>query len=423
LILLPLLVLLTGQTPRGGGFLWDFALMLGYACLAMMGVQFWLTARFKRASAPFGIDILYYFHRYLASIAYLLLLAHAGLLYAAFPAVVGALDPRSAAWSMTVGWMALLTFTALMVCSLWRKSLRIEYDRWRRWHTGLAVLGMVLAVGHVLGSASYLDPPWKRVLWTLMALSWLGLWIWVRLLRPWRLTRHPYRVTAVQREAGRTWTLTLEPEQPPVFAYRAGQFAWLSLRASPFALREHPFSFASSPTRKGSLAFTIKELGDFTSTIGTVQPGERAYVDGPYGHFGIDRYPDAGGFVFVAGGVGLAPIVSMLRALADNHERRPLWLFYGNRRADRIALREQLDQLAGHLDLRIVHVLSEPPGDWQGERGFISYEVMRRHLPEDLDGLHFFVCGPDPMIRLVESNLERFGVPLRRMHSEIFDLA
>jgi ferredoxin-NADP reductase len=48
---------------------------------------------------------------------------------------------------------------------------------------------------------------------------------------------------------------------------------------------------------------------------------------------------------------------------------------------------------------------------------------MRRHLPEDLDGLHFFVCGPDPMIRLVESNLERFGVPLRRMHSEIFDLA
>ena len=68
-------------------------------------------------------------------------------------------------------------------------------------------------------------------------------------------------------------------------------------------------------------------------------------------------------------------------------------------------------------------MLSEPPDDWAGERGLITEDIMRRHLPEDRRGLHFFVCGPAPMIRLVEGNLARLDVPLRRLHSEIFDLA
>jgi len=423
LIVAPLLVLLLGDTPRGGGFWWDFSLALGYACLAMMGVQFWLTARFKRAAAPFGIDIIYYFHRYLAAIAVLLMLAHAGILLTAFRAAVGAIDPRSAPLHMSLGWLALLAFVVLIASSLWRKQLRIEYDLWRRLHAALAVAGIAAAVLHVLGSGSYLEQPWKRALWAGLALSWLGLVMWVRLVRPWQLTRSPYRVAAVEREAGRNWTLTLVPEKPPEISYQPGQFAWLSLRASPFAMREHPFSMSSTPTRPGSLEFTIKELGDFTSTIGSIQPGEIAYVDGPYGHYAIDRHADAEGFVFVAGGAGIAPILGMLRALADRGDGRPIWLFYGNRCWDRVVRREELDAMASTMGLQVVHVLSEPPPDWAGESGFITLEVMRRHLPLDPTRLHFFVCGPDPMIRLVEANLTQLRVPLRHLHSEIFDLA
>lgn len=423
LIVAPLLVLLIGETPRGGGFWWDFALALGYASLAMMGVQFWLTARFKRAAAPFGVDILYYFHRYLAAIAVLLLLAHAGILLAGFREAVGRIDPRVAPWYMTLGWLALLAFVVLIASSLKRKRLRIEYDRWRRWHALLAVAGIVAAVLHVHGAGSYLEAPWKRTLWTVLALSWLALVLWVRLIRPWRLTRSPYRVLAVEHEAGRNWTLRLAAQKLPEIRYLPGQFAWLSLRASPFAMREHPFSMSSTPTRPGTLEFTIKELGDFTSTIGTFLPGEIAYVDGPYGHFEIDRHFDAQGLAFVAGGVGIAPVLSMLRALADRGDRRPLWLFYGNRRFERIVRREELDQLAGRLDLRVVHVLTEPPEDWSGERGFITVDVMRRHLPPDPARLHYFVCGPDPMIRMVEANLAELQVPLKHLHSEIFDLA
>lgn len=423
LIVIPLGVLLLGERPRGGGFWWDFALVTGYAGLAMMGVQFALTARFKRATAPFGIDIIYYFHRYLASIAFVLLVGHAALLYVKYPEVAGRIDPRHAPAYMTLGWLGLIAFAAILLTSLWRKRLRIEYDHWRRIHIVLAVVGIVVAVLHVEGAGSYLASPLKRALWTLLAVSWLALAIYVRLIRPARLKRHPWRVAEVRRERGRSWTLALEPLDGQVPAYRPGQFAWVTLRASPFAMREHPFSFASSPTRPGRVEFTVKELGDFTSRIGQIQPGETAYVDGPYGSFGIDRQPQAPGFIFVAGGVGIAPIMSMLRALADRGDRRPLWLFYGNRAWDRVVFREELEQLRGQLDLTLVHVLGEPPEGWTGERGYITREVMARHLPADPSALHAFICGPDPMIRLAERSLRELGLPLRHLHSEIFDLA
>ncbi len=423
LIVAPLAVLLLGERPPGGGFWWDFALALGYAGLAMMGVQFALTARFKRASAPFGIDIVYVFHRYLAGIAFLLLLGHAGVMLAKYPDALGRLDPRHAPAYLTLGWASLLAFAAIMASSLWRKRLRIEYDLWRRAHIVLAVLAMALAVPHVLGSGSYLHSPGKRLAWLALLLFWLGLVVYVRLIRPARLRRHPWRVTEVRKERGRSWTLALEPlhGEPP--AYRPGQFAWLTLRASPLAMREHPFSFSSSPTRPGRLEFTIKELGDFTAGIGGIETGEIAYVDGPYGAFGIDRQPDAPGYLFVAGGVGIAPIMSMLRALADRGDRRPLRLFYGNRDWRRVVFREELDALAERLNLRIVHVLGEPPPDWTGESGYIDAAVLARHLPEDVARWHCYICGPDPMIRLAERGLRGLGVPLRHLHSEIFDLA
>lgn len=423
LILVPLAVLLVGERPRGGGFLWDFALILGYAGLAMMGVQFALTARFKRATAPFGIDLIYYFHRFLAAAAFVLLLLHVLLLMWKYPDAVGDIDPRSAPNYMTLGWIAILGFAAIMLTSLLRKPLRIEYDRWRRLHVLLALLGVICAVLHVQGSGAYLEAPWKRALWSGLALSWLLLAVWVRLVRPALLLRQPWRVEDVRQERGRSWTLTLKPERGEIFDYHPGQFAWLTLRASPFALREHPFSFSSSPTRPGSIEFTIKELGDFTRTIGQIKPGERAYVDGPYGSFGVDRHPQAEGFVFIAGGVGIAPLMSMLRALADRAEQRPLWLFYGNRDWQRVAFREEIEQLASQLTLKIVHVLGEPPPDWQGERGYVDAGVLRRHLPAKHGALHFLVCGPEPMIRLAERSLAELGLPLKQLHSEIFDIA
>ena len=81
LVLAPLLVLKFGKVPPGLGFWWDFSMALGFAGLSMMGIQFILTARFKYLSAPYGIDIIYFFHRYLAIIAFTFILIHPVIIY------------------------------------------------------------------------------------------------------------------------------------------------------------------------------------------------------------------------------------------------------------------------------------------------------------------------------------------------------
>ncbi len=142
--------------------------------------------------------------------------------------------------------------------------------------------------------------------------------------------------------------------------FKFGQFAWLTLRASPFHIKDHPFSFSSSAACGDYIEFTIKELGDFTRTIKDIKAGEVAYLDGPYGVFTVDRYPQAMGFVFIAGGIGMAPIMSMLRTLADRNEQRSLLLIYGNKRWEDIMFKAELRTLQTRLNLRVVHVLNHP---------------------------------------------------------------
>jgi predicted ferric reductase len=422
LVLAPLVALKIGEAPPGSGFWRDFSKALGFAGMAMMGVQFVLTARFRRASAPFGIDILYYFHRYLAVLAFAVTLMHFLILRIGYAELLGTLNPLEAPWYMTAGRAALALFALMIVTSLWRKPLRIHYDEWRMLHIGLAVTAFLLGLAHIEGVGYYIEAPAKRWLWTGYTLFWLLLIVYVRLVKPWRMRGRPYRVAEVRQERGYSWTLALEPDGHAGMRFQPGQFAWLTLRASPWRVKEHPFSFSSSAAREDRLEFTIKELGDFTRTIKHTQVGEVAYLDGPYGVFSVDRYPEAPGFVFIAGGAGITPIVSMLRTLADRQERRPLWFFYGNKRWEEVTFREELETLKECLDLVLVHVLQEPPGDWRGESGYVTPAMLRKFLPADARRYEYFLCGPKPMSEAVQQGLRALRVPLGRIHFELFEL-
>lgn len=428
LVLAPLLALLVAPVPAGGGFLWDLSMALGFAGLAMMAMQFLLTARFKRATAPFGIDIIYYFHRYLGVVILAIVLAHPVLLVIDNPALAGWLNPFEAPPHIADGVWAVVALLVVMITSLARKALRLPYEAWRVIHLAGAVVAVGFAFWHIDAVRYYLDTPWKRGVWLAIAATWIAVVVYVRVYRPWQTWRHPYRVEAVAPERGDAWTLTLAPEGHPGWRFQPGQFVWLTLRASPFVMREHPFSLSSSAERAdGRVTVTIKALGDFTNTIGSVTPGETAYVDGPYGAFSIDRvgHPAPDGFVFIAGGIGVAPLMSMVRTLADRGDTRPVRLVYAYRRWERMTFREEIDALGVRLDLRFIPVLEEPPDDWTGERGWITADLLARHLPEEAAaraGLAYFVCGPEAMTQSVERQLAGLGVPASRVHSELFDL-
>lgn len=421
LVLAPLLALLFGEPPADAGFWWDFAIALGFAGLAMMGVQFVLTARFRRATAPYGIDIIYFFHRYLAIACSLLIAGHTVILIIQNPYFLHAFNPFTAPGHLFAGVASLAALLALACSSLWRKQIHLDYDAWRILHVILAVAAVVFAVVHVDGVGYYVASPPRRALWGLIVASWVAIAVWVRLVKPWQLLRRPYRVVGVTEERGNAWVLALEPVGHPGLAFQPGQFCWLTLRASPFAMKEHPFSISSAPEPQGLFEVTIKELGDFTRTIKLIEAGETAYVDGPYGAFSIDRH-DAPGYVFIGGGIGMAPLMSMLKTLAERGDDRPHVLIMCNSRWERATFREAVAALAERLNLTVVHVLEQPPAGWTGERGYPNLDILQRHLPANRASLEYFICGPTPMIAAVEDALSQLGVPIDHYHSELFDL-
>jgi len=242
LVATPVLILLIGPRQPGTGFWWDVSLALGYSGMGMMGIQFALTARFRRATAPFGIDTIYYFHRYLAVAALGLIVLHVGIVTMVNPAASGLINPRASTWYVNLGIAALFLFIVVVITSLLRKCLHIPYEVWRRSHGLMAAVAFVAAIAHILGSDTYIADAKVKALWTAFTAVWLLLIAYVRIFKPWRLKRRPYRVVDVRRERGRVWTLTVAPERHDGLSFRAGQFAWLTIAASPFAQREHPFA-------------------------------------------------------------------------------------------------------------------------------------------------------------------------------------
>ncbi|HVL59067.1 MAG TPA: ferric reductase-like transmembrane domain-containing protein, partial [Burkholderiaceae bacterium] len=144
----PLLPLLPQLAPPGRGFWWDFSMSVGFGALALFGTLFALTARFRRATLPFGIDVVYWFHRYLAIGAVGLAIAHYAIVRLMYPAALGAADPRIAPAAMTAGRIGLALLVLVIALSLLRRALRHDYDRWRRLHALMATAGFALALAH-----------------------------------------------------------------------------------------------------------------------------------------------------------------------------------------------------------------------------------------------------------------------------------
>ncbi|MFZ5796948.1 MAG: ferredoxin reductase family protein [Desulfobulbaceae bacterium] len=416
----PLFAMLIGPTPPGRGFWREFSVALGFAGLAIMGLQFFLTGRFRSLTAPYGIDVVYHFHRAVSLIAFSFILLHAGIIPLAGPETLHLLHPASSPWWMVAGIAGLLAFAVVIATSLYRKQLGLVYERWRGIHGTVAVVAVALAMTHIGGVGYYAQGYVKRGLWIALIIGWVLALAYVRLIKPMIMLRRPYRIEEVAKERGRSWTLTLRPEGHRGMNFMPGQFAWLTLGASPYSIREHPFSFSSSAMEPDRLRMTIKELGDFTSRIGEVRPGTRAYLDGPHGTFTIDRH-GAAGYVFIAGGVGITPVMSILRTMADRHDARPVLLLYGSIRWEEITFREELDELPARLNLRVVHVLEEPPEGWKGESGRITAELLARHLPADRMAREYFICGPEPMQKAIRNAMDRLGLPMEHVQSESFN--
>ncbi|MBV8990887.1 MAG: ferric reductase-like transmembrane domain-containing protein [Solirubrobacterales bacterium] len=418
-VLTPLVFAAIGASHPDHGFWTNFSVAPGFVGLAMMGLEFALVARFRPVAAPFGQDALLQFHRQIGYMGLAFILIHF-----AISAKWNELTLTNALHAPLLVWFGMVALAALVVLiatSVWRQRLRLSYEAWHIAHTVLALVLVVGALGHVFFVDEYVSSLWKQILWALMSAAFVALLVWVRLVKPRRALARPWRLERVSPEPGETTRLGLKPPPAVDFRFEPGQFAWFAIGRSPFSFTQHPFSLSSSAEHRDEVEVAVKALGDFTSSVRKLKPGTKVYVDGPHGVFSIDQ-DEGPGFGLIAGGVGIAGLISMLRTMADREDVRPVVLFYANNEWDGVAFRDELEGLKERLNLTTVHVLSRPSEAWTGETGYVTAEVLSRHLPPGYRRFQFFICGPDPMMDAVEAALVRLDVPPERVHTERFNM-
>lgn len=390
--------------------------LLAVSTLACAAV---LPSRLRSLTRSIGIEDVLGSHRLLGALAAAAVVFHLAVVLVADPTDLGRFDLVHA---NTAGRAGTLASLALLVLVAWALRPRPHWERWRTSHVVLAALVVALVGLHVWALRNLIEHPVMRAWFFALAAALAGVagyrWLWRRFV-----PRRPYRVREVDRESHDVVTLVLEPwyRRRYVFSFAPGQFAWLRLRPS-LRAESHPFSISSSAVPSTTLCFTVREVGDFSSRLAGLRPGDPVWLDGPHGAFSLDHMPTTG-LVMIAGGVGITPMMSMLRTLADRGDPRPHRLIAVARTPADLLFSDELAKLQTRLNLDVVGLVRYPDGvDIPGD---VDEELLVRMLPGPFRRaqLHYFICGSTPMVEAVLSVLQALDIPRRQIRTERFDVA
>lgn len=208
--------------------------------------------------------------------------------------------------------------------------------------------------------------------------------------------------------------LVLRLTEPDRLTFHAGQYVDLSIPGEEGVHRS--FSMANTPAQADRLEFMIKlyEGGRFSGLLaegGGLKVGQELHARGPYGMFTLrDSSPRR--LVFIAGGAGMAPIVSLLESMAEKGSTRDATYYYGARSQDDLFHLDEVEDLTRRLEgFRFVPALSEEDSSdgWEGETGLVTDVVER--LESDLSDVDAYLCGPPPMVDAAIAMLMARGTP------------
>jgi ferredoxin-NADP reductase len=201
----------------------------------------------------------------------------------------------------------------------------------------------------------------------------------------------------------------------PGFEFLAGQFFYITLEKN----RIKHFSFSDSPTEKEYIEFTTKMTGsEDKNAINKLKAGDKVRIRGPHGAF--TYMPDSRKIAFLSGGIGITPIRSICKYITAKKIDADVTLLYGNNQERDILFRKEFEEMAAvNRNLKIVHVLSDPPAGWAGRTGMISREIIQEEISDYKERL-LYLCGPPGMVLTLNNLLEEMGVEKKNLKMENF---
>jgi len=238
-------------------------------------------------------------------------------------------------------------------------------------------------------------------------------------------TIHPRRlqlkVKEIIRETDSAKTFRLESKDGKLPWFRAGQYINLFVEIGGVKT-SRPYSISSAPG-KPYYDITVRRVeGGFVSSylLDKVKAGDGFESTGPSGYFYYEPLVDSADLVFLAGGSGAAPFLSIIREAVEKKSKLNIHLIYGSRKPDDIIFDKDLkDIVSKHKNIKVDYVISEPDTAWKGAAGFLDDKVISS-LAGSLKGKTVFTCGPALMYELCGASLVKLGVPARRRKQEAY---
>lgn len=385
--------------------LWsNLAVITGSQAAATIVVAVLFASRFKAVTRSIGIDSAINVHKVLGVSVVIFTLLHLVSVVADSPSNVWLLDMSQAPVRALTGLSALVVLLLMVVFA--NKEKRF-YERWRWAHRVGALLAIVFIMWHIIGVDQLINTaPWF-VFFTVLFLCMIAL----PLSRWRRSVKHKkFIVSDINAESPTASTITLTPTKDETLRFTAGQFVWIRLKRG-FWAEDHPFTIASSEYER-DIKITFRHLGDWTtSSLTALRPGKTVWVDGPHGAMNLSRVPNGSSVVLVGIGVGLTPVMSILRTLAERGPNKfPIRVLITP--TEELFLQELAD-LEDQFENMTVFLNIQRP---------ITTETFTKHFDNPKDW-YFLVCGPPTMVIHCQEALYELNVSESHILTEQFEIA
>ncbi len=246
------------------------------------------------------------------------------------------------------------------------------------------------------------------------------------------------RVQEIVQASPTAKTLRFERVDGPLPPFRAGQYVNVFVDVDG-VLTSRPYSIASPPPLSSPplaatpfippacegdiLELTVRDKpGGFVAPylLNEVKVGDELETTGPSGSFYHEPLIDGDDLVFLAGGSGITPFMSIIRDAIRRDRPIKMHLLYGSRTRDDVIYADELAQLtANHSHFKYALVISEPPSGYSGLTGFLDARLVREQIG-DVAGKTFYVCGPNVMYDFCQAALKELGVPTHKIRRELY---
>ena len=310
--------------------------------------------------------------------------------------------------------LALILFVTVVFFSIYIVRKKLKYETWYYVHLTTYV-AVVLAWGHQLKlGGDFISNQTFVYYWYILYLAVFGNLIFWRFLRPlFRFYQHRFFVKRVEKETDSAVSMYIAGKDMEKFQIAPGQFMIFRFLSKDYFWQAHPFSLSYAP-KNNELRITVKNSGDFTSQIKNLAVGTPVFIDGPYGTF-IERLAKRDKFLFIAAGVGITPIRSLIESIAKNKDSI---LIYGNKTEKDTIFKSELDKLSSEHNFPIHYVMSEDK-NFKGEQGRINIELVKK-LVSDFKNREIYICGPAQMMISLRKDFQKAGVRNANIHCELF---